>query len=501
MESSDQKNEITVLQNPNEINRKYRHKYHAMPPFGWMNDPNGFCFYQKEYHLFYQFHPFGTTWGPMHWGHLVSKDMIRWSDLPIALVPNMQYDQQGVFSGSAFVQEGKMHVYYTGHTEVQKECENNTSLNLTQSSVRQVQCLASSMDGINFIKNPMNPIIGSDQLPLNARIEDFRDPKVWEHNKKYYMVIGSKHKEGYGQVLFYQSKDMIHWSYLNEFTLGERYGTVWECPDMFSLGGKDILLISPQEKSSEGYLYENSHSSLAIIGHFSYETGLYQMEKVQELDGGFDFYAPQTILDATGRRVMVAWMHMWERRNILDEYNHGWCGSMTFPRELHYENEVIKQTPIEAIKNYYNRAVSFENIMIKGETTLPGIVGHHIDLEFTIEWMDYFLFQISMFVSENSKLILRCDRKKQLITLDRSRTELRITSNHKEEDYDRSVPVVIDATLKLRILLDKSSAEIFINDGKQVLSGLFYSEEQGENITFHTDGAIRISQLQLYELL
>ena len=470
-----------------KINHAFRHRYHAMPPYGWMNDPNGFSYFQELYHLFYQYHPYGTTWGPMHWGHLISEDLVQWKDLPIALKPDTVYDLQGVYSGSAIVEDDTLFVYYTGNTE--------------GIYTRQVQCQAYSKNGIYFQKNKDNPVIGTDQIPAYARKEDFRDPKVWKNNDKYYMVIGSRHEEGYGQVLFYVSDKGQEWTFLSDFSMTSDFGTVWECPDMFQLGGKDILLISPQEKDQEGFLYENIHSSIALIGNFDYITGRYQMEKVQELDSGFDFYAPQTMLDKQGRRIMSAWMNMWERRNVLHELDHGWSGSMIFPRELQYNGVKLKQMPVETIKNYHQNKVYYKFIKMQGEENFSGVYGVCIDLELSVLWGHSQLFEISMFTSETSRLLLRLNRREQVISLDRSQTDLKISSNHKNENYIRSVSVPMDTSTTLRILLDKSSAEIFINEGEAVLSCLFYSKEQGQKILFRTDVEICIKDLICHEII
>lgn len=130
-----------IEKNAQTVNQEYRNKFHLMAPIGWMNDPNGFVYYQEEYHLFYQYYPYDSIWGPMHWGHAKSKDLIHWEHLPVALAPGESYDKEGCFSGSAIEKDGKLYLIYTGH-------------NVVEGQVRQVQCLAVSEDGIHFENMP-----------------------------------------------------------------------------------------------------------------------------------------------------------------------------------------------------------------------------------------------------------------------------------------------------------------------------------------------------------
>ena len=244
-----------IQENSKKINMDYRHRFHIMPPLGWMNDPNGFSLFRDDYHLFYQYYPFDSTWGPMHWGHAKTTDFMQWEHLPVALVPSEDYDKNGIFSGTAIVVEDELRLYYTGHIDEQLNDlydENlmkidEPKIGTTYNQARQVQCLAISKDGINFEKSLNNPILTSEDIPANGRVEDFRDPKVWQYEGKYYLVAGSKRKDFIGQVLFYKSDDGVQWTYMNQLTLGVEFGTVWECPDIFELDGKMVLIFSARK--------------------------------------------------------------------------------------------------------------------------------------------------------------------------------------------------------------------------------------------------------------
>lgn len=171
-----------------EVVDEYRNHFHLMAPVGWINDPNGFIYFRGEYHLFYQFYPYDSVWGPMHWGHAKSKDLLHWEELPVALAPGESYDKDGCFSGSAIEKDGKLYLMYTGHTVVGEQ-------------VRQVQCLAVSEDGIVFKKYAQNPIIAEEHIADVAQIDDFRDPKVFQREGHFYSVVAAKTAESRGQIL------------------------------------------------------------------------------------------------------------------------------------------------------------------------------------------------------------------------------------------------------------------------------------------------------------
>lgn len=151
-----------VSENKNKVNKKYYPEIHLAAPVGWINDPNGFVYYKEQYHLFYQYHPYDTKWGPMHWGHAVSEDLVHWEYVGVALVPDKAYDKDGCFSGSALVKDGKLYLMYTGHI-IDEETK----------QIRQVQNIAISEDGIHFEKYRNNPVIDERNLPEVFSISDF----------------------------------------------------------------------------------------------------------------------------------------------------------------------------------------------------------------------------------------------------------------------------------------------------------------------------------------
>ncbi|CAH2106809.1 unnamed protein product [Euphydryas editha] len=314
-----------------DINPRYRPLYHLAPPVGWMNDPNGFSYHNGEFHLFYQYYPYDSIWGPMHWGHSSSLDLVNWKELPTALLP----ETEQCFSGSAISENNTMILMYTGRRNTSVEPYFNES-----------QYLAFSTDGIDFTKYEHNPVLPGS--PSGA--PDFRDPKVWKYDNDFYVVIGTKTLENQGSVLLYKSKDLRNWEIVTvlDESKGD-LGYMWECPDFFELNGKFVLLMSPQGMHSQGDRYKNTFQNGYIIGSFNYTTNEFVREQqFQEIDYGHDFYAATTT-EANGKRYIVAWHSMWEVSH--PEAVDGWVGQMTLPRELSIVNNRILMKPVETIVN------------------------------------------------------------------------------------------------------------------------------------------------------
>jgi beta-fructofuranosidase len=492
-----------------KINETYRHKYHLMPEQGWMNDPNGFSVFNEEYHLFYQHYPYSTEWGPMHWAHAVSSDLIKWKHLDIALKPGEEYDRNGIFSGSG-IQVGKEHwLYYTGHIDTNLDHvygddfkkKKNAVATEENPYIRQVQCLATSTDGVNYKKYDGNPVISTEQIPGIIKPEDFRDPKVWKHNGRFYLVVGARSKGGIGYVLFYVSDDGMRWEYLNYLSLGKEYGSVWECPDLFELSGKFVLLFSPQEKPRMGNRFENVHSAMAFIGSFDHASGEFIVEQEQELDQGFDFYAPQSVLTMDGKRVLLAWMNMWEMKYPLHELEHGWNGSMTLPRELVIENGRLLQKPYHTIENYQKYAFEDTDFEINGEYQNSKLRGTCQKLELLFEMKNSQKLCIELFKGNNEYISLTFEKECNEMTLNRGASAYPIESIGTKNDFVRSMDVDLQKCVTLTMFLDISSVEIFINNGEQVCTSLFFSKELGEKVLFHSEGTTYIHKLTKWDIV
>lgn len=484
-----------IVQNKHRVNSEYRLGYHIMPEIGWINDPNGFCFYKGEYHLFYQYYPYASQWGPMHWGHVKSNDLVKWEHLPVALAPDMYYDADGCFSGSAIENDGKLYLMYTGHTNPDPEKTEN---------IRQIQNIAVSEDGIEFIKVKANPVIGSKDLPEHAMPQDFRDPKVFKHGDDFYVVVASCNVDGSGQILLYKSNGLLDWNYVGVLARSEnKFGKMWECPDFFKLGNTDVLIMSPMALKREGDKYCNTSSSVYILGDFDFENCHYNYHTSDELDAGFDFYAPQTMIDHKGRRLLIAWMQMWGRNMPTHEENHHWAGAMTLPRELKIVSGNLYQQPVEEMKNYRANVVCYKDMEVSETLSLDGVQGQNLELELDIDSLNAKKFGLKVLKDVDNETVMYYSKEEGKFVFDRSKNGAALIGAEKDDDikYVRKTAVALsDNRLKLRIFIDRCSVEVFIQDGERVMTSTVYPKSDAKAIEFFSDDKIVIKEIKKWEI-
>ena len=303
-----------------------RPAFHLSSRVGWMNDPNGFSRYKGEYHLFYQYHPYDSHWGPMHWGHAVSKDLLHWRYLPAALAPDMPYDRDGCFSGGALeMKDGTQMLMYTG------VCKEMTvgDRNLEQEEDGTYKAAAVSYS------------LKKQKEVLHDRNSDNSDGLL--------AATMIREEEEGGQILLFSAKDPYHWKFERKLAVnGYRLGRMWECPDLFELDGKQVILASAMDMLPEGLEYHNGNGTFCLIGEYDPETGRFVSEADQSVDYGIDFYAEQTVLAPDGRRIMIAWMQNWDTCNLHTK-SIPWFGQMTLPRELSVKDGRLYQWPIREL--------------------------------------------------------------------------------------------------------------------------------------------------------
>lgn len=466
-------------QEENRIDKSEKPVFHVTPPIGWMNDPNGFSVFQGKIHLFYQYHPYSDVWGSMHWGHYISEDFIEWEELPVAMAPDMDYDAGGCFSGSA-IETAKGHaLFYTGVMEKEKEDGGK--------EVVQQQCLAIG-DGIHYQKVMENPVILAGQLPDGFSREDFRDPKVWQESDTYYIVAGNKNEKQNGQVVLFASKDLKTWQYVSVLADNRgKYGKMWECPDFFSLGQKYILVVSPQEMQADGEEFYNGNQVAALIGEYDRKNHHLQEEQVISLDYGTDFYAPQTLKTQDGRRIMIAWMQSWDVN--LKPSRQKWNGMMTVPRQLELRDNRLYQQPVRELEQYRTEPVVYTDREISGKCQLPDIRGRVLDLTVELLEGDYQKFSVSFAGNKKYHTDFCYIPATQTIEFDRSYTGIQ-----RDAVCQRSMKIKrAEGNLKLRFLLDKFSVELFVNDGMQTFTSIFYTPLEAEDIVFACDKTARVN--------
>ncbi|WJE15499.1 sucrose-6-phosphate hydrolase [Halobacillus sp. ACCC02827] len=441
----------------------YRLKYHHMPPVGLLNDPNGFIQWKGTYHLFYQWMPFDTGHGAKFWGHYASEDLVKWRHEPIALTPSDWFDKNGVYSGSAVVHDDELYLFYTGN--VKDENDNREAY----------QCIAVSQDGVHFEKQGVAVNLPEGYTP------HFRDPKVWKKADHWYMVIGAQSEDLQGKVVMFQSSDLKNWELMGpvtgsgEGTLGS-FGYMWECPDLFALGGKDILIVSPQGLEPQGMNYANTYQSGYFAGALDYNTGKLEHEDFRELDRGFEFYAPQTTLDEQGRRLLFGWMGVpdqYEQAHPTIEYQ--WVHCMTLPRELTWNGTQIIQKPAEELKQMRGPVLLHSSITINNDQkAIRGIEGKSVEWNLEFEKIeDQFAIELFQYAS--------LSYKDGVLTLSRPHLE-----DKTKTEFRR---VALEQGLKsMRLYVDHSSLEVFINEGEEVMTSRIFPQPEEEHILFTSLG-------------
>ena len=318
-----------------------RPQCHLLPAAHWMNDPNAPIFWNGRYHLFFQYNPVASVWGPMHWDHAVSQDMVHWRHLPVAMAPTPGGpDADGCFSGSAIAHAGRAVVFYTGVVHASFA---EATLRDGNNNYRETQCMAvSTSPDLTAWNKEAAPVI--PHPPEGMKVTGFRDPSVWREGDAWYMIVGSGVEGVGGCVLLDRSRDLKSWEYLHPLLSGKKNdrkvtnpvdtGEMWECPDLFPLAGKHVLIYSTEGK----VLWQS--------GVLDKATMLFHAEQDGILDHGA-FYAPKTQADAQGNRILWGWIP--ERRPEEEYRQAGWAGMMSLPRTLGLDGAgrlTIAPTPV-----------------------------------------------------------------------------------------------------------------------------------------------------------
>lgn len=475
------------------IKKEERPDFHLSVRTGWMNDPNGFFYYKGRYHMFYQYYPYDTKWGDMHWGHAVSKDLLHWEFLPAALAPDEAYDRDGCFSGSAVeLPDGRQLLMYTGVVRTPQWNGGHCDI--------QTQCIAVG-DGVDYEKCDCNPVLDGKDLPQGFSREDFRDPKMWrDADGKYWCVVGNRSADGSGQILLFSSEDAFQWKY--EKVLAEnqnRFGKMWECPDFFELDGKWVLLTSPQDMLPQGFEFHNGNGTLCLIGEFDQKTLSFTEKNKHSIDYGIDFYAPQTVLTPDGRRVMIGWMQNWDTSMPHSPYQK-WFGQMSLPRELSVKNGRLYQKPVRELYGMRKNKVEYSGVTLENDTIhLEGIRGRRIDMELSVRPAEqdgsYRKFAIRFAQNGEYQTSLSFRPYESVLKIDRKFSGSRRALIHQR----RCKVNGRGEELKLRIVLDRFSVEAFINDGEQVMTATFYTDPAADGISFFADGKVRMDVVK-YDL-
>ncbi|WOO88044.1 glycoside hydrolase family 32 protein [Mollicutes bacterium LVI A0039] len=431
---------------------------HFKAQSGWINDPNGLCFFQGQYHLFYQYFPYDLAWGTMHWGHATTTDFINYEHHPIALFPSVEADQNGVFSGSAFIENNQMHLFYTG---VKYHNFGADIHRYGDKLFESRQLKITSSDGFNFDNFcGKQVIIDKLERPFGDPIHS-RDPKVWKKAGKYYLLLGSnvvQDEQPQGALLFFESDDLSNFKQICCYTQKDM-GHMWECPDYFEIDKQGFIVMSP-EGTMPNCEYP-SHVYIAPV-KFNYQSSLEVVEELKLIDIGLDCYAPQTFVDENDRRVLISWIRM---PKAIEEKT---IGCFTMPRVIeHHSTEICYRVhpsieaqfkPIDIREALYVEETYKINISLSAGQTL----------------------KIGDYQIENSDGVIQFDRSTIFPIAD-----AQLCKVHSAK-YQGAV--------ELAIYYDGYIVETFINGGTEVCTHVLYNHEPLLHVK--SDAEYQISALQ-----
>lgn len=471
----------------------YRSLFHFSPEKNWINDPNGLVFYEGEYHLFYQYHPDSTVWGPMHWGHAVSSDLLHWQELPIALYPD---DLGAIFSGSAVID---WHNTAGFGKEAMIAIFTHAQANLQQQSIAY-----SNDKGRTWTKYQANPVLP----PPTKTMVDFRDPKVfWYGNKEdghWVMAVAAG-----SSILFFTSSDLKAWQASGDFgvTQGATCG-VWETPDLFELpvSGSTVTRwvltvgigdCAPAGGSGQQY----------FVGQFDGQTFTNDNPKdlVLWVDYGADFYAAQSWSDVKNRRIWTGWMNNWNYARTIPTGI--FRGAMNLPRELSLSQTAegirLIQTPIKETESLRKDLWSWQNqTMAEGENLLSSIKVKSFEIYLDFEFnSDINRVGLKFRKSETNETVFSYEPKTGQLFFERGKSG--ITDFGEAYSLRHVAPLSPDENKRIKIhaIVDNASMEIFAQDGLVLMSEQFFAAENALELELFVEGAsVKIHELKLWKL-
>ena len=465
-----------VLQSPEQIRdlyhriqkSEYRQLYHIQPVTGLSSDPNGFALHQGVWHLCYQWCPWGAVHGLKYWYHVTSPDLIHWTNAGIGLAPDRDYDNKGAHSGSAISVGDKLYFYYTGNHR-------------DENWVRTPWTCAAFLNAEGKLEKLPEPLFG----PRDDHSEHQRDPKVvWnEEKKKYFIFIGAQTLDLRGCVLVYESEQPLEgWRFAGELKVPgyERFGGMWECPYIVNISGRDVLIFSPQYTTLPGRGNSTNHN-VYFIGRMDYDTLTFTPDgDYHFLDFGFDFYAAQGAANVgdPDKAILVGWIGLPDNHYPTEEED--WEGSMSLPRELRIRDGKLIQTPITGIEQ-----------LRSGEPITLGTLPPACELQVNVPEGD---FDLNLFTRDDGSggLRLHYDAEKKVCTFDRSGMDKRFNTQVFE-----ILDLPLDRPLEnLRIFIDRSSTELFLNGGEATFTTHTYPTAREHNLTITPGAPFRMWALQ-----
>lgn len=331
-------------------------------------------------------------------------------------------------------------------------------------------------------------------MPEKFGRKDFRDPKIWKKDGRYYCVVGNRYEENCGQIVLFSSEDYKNWRYEKVLLRNDgKNGDMLECPDYLEVDGYPVIICSPQNMHAQKYEFHNGHNSIYIIGDAEKEISDFAWEKKRSLDYGLDFYAPQTTELPDGRRIMVAWMKSWDARVMTKGQK--WQGMMTLPRELKIKDGKIWQSPVRELEKYKKNPIIYTEQKISGQMSLDGINGRVIDMTVELTNVEGREFKVDVAHNEEYTTTFTYYPEKHQIEIDRTYSGVNadVVCVRKIEIAEKH------HAPKLHFIMDRYSVELFINDGEQTASVVIPTPLEANEIIFTSDEAATVN-IEKYEI-
>lgn len=433
----------------------WRPHYHIHPQTGLLNDPNGFSFFNDEWHLFYQAFPFGSIHGLKSWAHLTSKDLIDWNYEGLALKPDTDFDSHGVYSGSALPIGDKLFMFYTGNVR-DKQWRRKSYQN------------GAWLDINGVITKEATPILSID----SKYTSHFRDPMIFPYQDGLVMIIGAQDLAEKGKIVTYFSpdKNVHHFEKIGDLHFTDLdLGYMVECPNLVFINDQPILLFCPQGLDPNISSYQNIYPNMYVIADsFNLkENELINPTSFKNLDDGFDVYATQAFNAPDGRALAVSWIGLPDITYPSD--SEGWAHCLSLVKELTLKNGKLYQYPVKETLRLRKDAHTLTN----GKQKLDS---HSFELTFTVPLGKK--ASVTLFADDNNSngLELTIDGNNGKMTLDRTNAGLPFAEAY---GTNRTVTISTMSFITVNIFVDHSVVEIYLNSGEKTLtSRVFPKKEQ-----------------------
>lgn len=433
----------------------WHNAFHLEMQMGLINDPNGLCWQDGKYQVFCQWNPTGCTHANKHWAYMETPDFVNYTLPRLALAPVNDFDKNGCYSGSARVRNGRMEIFYTANLK-------------DEAGVRYPrQILAVKNPGGSFAK--VRVLI--DAVPAGYTAH-FRDPYIFTHSGRSFMVLGAQRENLTGCAIIYEEQGENNWVLRGELkTRLQDFGYMWECPNMLTVDGHDIFLFCPQGLEPEGHKYNNLFQAGYLMGSFNPDTLEFNHGGFIELDGGFDYYAPQVLVHE-GRNILIGWIGMPDRLAEYPTDREGWIHSLTMPRELHVQDGRLYQLPIKGLA-----ALEGEATVAAGdcaEVSVPSRISLSVEVQEAWEGRLHFGDEV---------LAISYAKETQEVCIDR--TGLQLGGQGKR--YFRVQPE--GDKLELELYLDHSILEVYAKDGQACATACYFPVNGCKTAKLELNGA------------